>query len=108
MSVPILHGMYYARDKPLIRECSRTNSIQISFQFDSIRVAKDIIKLNEKRQSGYHDVLSDGIKDLKQQVGVLDLTEEEATILTEAAKVDGSIHKLKTMQTPQDAPARKQ
>lgn len=64
-------------------------------------LAKDILELNEKRQSGYHDVLSGGIKNLKQQIGVLDLSEEEAIILTEAAKVDGSIHKLKTMQTPQ-------
>ena len=66
-----------------------------------LALAKDILELNEKRQSGYHDVLSDGIKNLKQQIGVLDLSEEEAAILTEAAKADGSIHKFKTMQTPQ-------
>jgi hypothetical protein len=66
-----------------------------------LTVAKDMVELSEKRQSGYHDELSNGIKDLKQQIGVLDLSEEEAAILTEAAKVDGSIHKLKTMQTPQ-------
>ena len=66
-----------------------------------LAIAKNIIELNEKRQSGYHDELSNGIKGLKQQIGVLDLSEEEAAILTEAAKVDGSIHKLTTMQTPQ-------
>jgi hypothetical protein len=64
-------------------------------------VAKNIIELSENRQSGYHDVLSDGIKGLKQQIGILDLSEEEATIIIEAAKVDGSIHKLKTWQIPQ-------
>lgn len=66
-----------------------------------LTVAKAMVELSEKRQSGYHEELSNGIKDLKQQIGVLDLSEEEATILTEAAKIDGSIHKLKTMQTPQ-------
>lgn len=66
-----------------------------------LAVAKNMVELSEKRQSGYHDELSAGIKSLKQQIGVIDLSEEEAAILTEASKADGSIYKLKTMQTPQ-------